>query len=87
MLPCYFKVVFNIDCPGCGLQRSLLLLFKGNLVESFLMYPPLIPVLLVFGAYFFNEFFPFVNNKKVFNKLGIALLAIVIFNWVMKIFL
>ncbi|MGS0524465.1 DUF2752 domain-containing protein [Zobellia nedashkovskayae] len=30
MLPCLNKKLFGIDCPGCGLQRSIVLFFKGR---------------------------------------------------------
>ncbi|MFN6038662.1 MAG: DUF2752 domain-containing protein [Bacteroidota bacterium] len=42
MLPCIFKYFTSLDCPGCGLQRSILLLFQGNFKASFLQYPPTI---------------------------------------------
>ncbi|WP_348425824.1 DUF2752 domain-containing protein, partial [Maribacter dokdonensis] len=29
MLPCFTKQLLGVDCPGCGLQRSLLFLSKG----------------------------------------------------------
>ncbi len=47
-LPCLFKKITHVDCPGCGFQRSGIALLKGNLVESFWVYPPLIPILLLF---------------------------------------
>ncbi len=46
LFPCASKSLFNLDCPVCGFQRSLLLLFEGEFLESFKMYPPLIPSLL-----------------------------------------
>ncbi len=46
-LPCIFKQLTHVDCPGCGFQRSIVLLLKGNFAESFKMYPPLIPILLL----------------------------------------
>lgn len=47
-LPCIFKTVTHFDCPGCGIQRSFVLLIKGDLPASFLMYPALIPIILLF---------------------------------------
>lgn len=46
LLPCPFKYVTGIDCPGCGFQRAFLALLKGDYHESFHLYPPAIPVLL-----------------------------------------
>lgn len=46
LLPCPTKYFFGMDCPGCGMQRSLFELMKGNFAESLKMYPALIPVLI-----------------------------------------
>ncbi len=31
---CLSKSMFGIDCPGCGLTRSLLCFFQGNIANS-----------------------------------------------------
>lgn len=41
MLQCFNKQLFGLDCPGCGMQRSLIALLKGDYYESFILYPPL----------------------------------------------
>ncbi|WP_353196752.1 DUF2752 domain-containing protein [Parapedobacter defluvii] len=46
-MPCPFKALTGIDCPGCGFQRSLLALLKGNWGESYHLYPPTVPLLIV----------------------------------------
>jgi hypothetical protein len=46
MLPCLFKEVFGVSCPGCGLQRAFAALLQGNLVESLVQNPALIPMLI-----------------------------------------
>ncbi|WP_316812805.1 DUF2752 domain-containing protein [Pedobacter heparinus] len=46
LLPCPFKCLTGFDCPGCGFQRSLLALLRGDLQESFRLYPPAIPILI-----------------------------------------
>ncbi len=48
-LPCMFKAVTHFDCPGCGIQRSFILLVKGDIAASFFMYPALVPILLLFS--------------------------------------
>ncbi len=48
-LPCLFKQIIHIDCPGCGMQRSFILLLKGDITGSFIMYPALVPIILLFG--------------------------------------
>ena len=48
LLPCPFKFLTGLDCPGCGFQRAMLALAQGNFTESFKLYPPTIPLLLFF---------------------------------------
>ncbi|MBI2340614.1 MAG: DUF2752 domain-containing protein [Deltaproteobacteria bacterium] len=31
---CGFKLIFGIDCPGCGLTRSFLSIARGHLLEA-----------------------------------------------------
>ncbi|MEW7281106.1 DUF2752 domain-containing protein [Aquimarina sp. 2201CG1-2-11] len=59
MLPCLNKKLFGIDCLGCGMQRSMALLLKGDFIGAFYMYPaiyPLILLLLYLGSTFFMQF-------------------------------
>jgi hypothetical protein len=48
-LPCLFKTITHFDCPGCGMQRSFILLMKGDLAGSIMMFPALIPIILLFA--------------------------------------
>ncbi|WP_228515107.1 MULTISPECIES: DUF2752 domain-containing protein [unclassified Flavobacterium] len=48
MIPCLFKTLFGIECLGCGFQRSLFLLFKGEFLAAFYMYPAVYSMLLFF---------------------------------------
>ena len=53
MLPCMSKKLFGVECLGCGTQRALILLLKGEFVEAFKMYPPIYTlVILFFNSYF-----------------------------------
>ena len=47
MLPCLTKKFFGFDCPGCGLQRSLVLLVKGDFSAAFNMYPAIYPLVIL----------------------------------------
>jgi hypothetical protein len=46
LFPCFFKSHFGIECPGCGMQRSLISLLKGNLSESLNYHVALIPFII-----------------------------------------
>ncbi|MDR2927732.1 MAG: DUF2752 domain-containing protein [Cytophagaceae bacterium] len=46
-LPCMHKFIFGMDCPGCGMQRAIIALLRGNIAESARMYPALIPIIVM----------------------------------------
>ena len=46
LLPCFFKSHFNMECPGCGMQRSLIALLKGDISESLHYHVALIPFMI-----------------------------------------
>lgn len=45
-LPCVYKQCFGLCCPFCGFQRSVTAILRGDFVQSFLLYPALLPTLL-----------------------------------------
>ena len=45
LLSCPVKAAAGIDCPGCGFQRALLALLRGDFEACWHYYPPLIPFL------------------------------------------
>lgn len=47
MFPCSWKETLGIDCPSCGAQRSFEALLHGELLKSLLLFPALIPLMLV----------------------------------------
>lgn len=86
MLSCPFKNLTSIDCPGCGFQRSVLALFKGDIWASMLIYPATIPFLglLLFTAIHLK--FDFKHGALGIKILYILVLAIVIFNYLYKVY-
>lgn len=87
MLPCAYKEIFGIDCPTCGAQRSLALLLEGDIIESFKMYPPLIPVLFL-GLVWVARFFKPSQIQLAFaKKLSWLVLGLVMVNYVVNIFI
>jgi hypothetical protein len=73
MIPCLFKTLFGIECLGCGFQRSIFLLFKGEFLAAFKMYPAVFSTLLFFGfvaLYFLDKsrnYKKIVWNVALFN--------------------
>ena len=65
MLPCLNKKIFGIDCLGCGLQRSIALLLKGEFMDAFYMYPAVYPLLFLLAFIGFNFLFQFKNDRLI----------------------
>lgn len=65
LFTCVYKEYFGLACPGCGFQRSLILLLQGNLKESILLYPALIPILGLFVFLFLHIIFKFEKGTQI----------------------
>jgi hypothetical protein len=86
LLPCPFKYLTGIDCPGCGFQRSILELARGNLYKSFQLYPPAILLLIIFTLFMVNKFTKFGPNNTYFKRyLLIASAVIIMLNYGYKV--
>ena len=68
LVPCPFKYLTGIDCPGCGFQRSVIALIRGDLQKSFLLYPATIPLILFFIYGIADVIFKLDNDKAVIKK-------------------
>jgi hypothetical protein len=86
MLTCPSKHFFHMDCPGCGLQRSIISLLTGDLTTSLHLYPATIPILfcLIFTALHLK--FKFKYGAAII-KIAFAFTALIIVSfYVYKIF-
>jgi hypothetical protein len=85
LLPCAYKSLFGIDCPICGFQRALILLFNGDIKKSFLIYPPLLPavfLIMIFALHLLNT--KLVNRKFLINYSSFVLTIITV-NYFIKL--
>ncbi len=85
MLPCLTKQTLGFDCMGCGLQRSVALIYHGELLEAFKMYPAIYPLLLLFIFIGFNIFFKFQHSNKIINTLAIITIGVIIGSFTLKL--
>jgi len=85
MLACPYKKYFDLDCMGCGMQRSLIALLKGDIVGSFYLYPALIPMILMFIFLIAHLIFKFKNGALILKYFFIITVAIVFVNFIMKL--
>jgi len=82
---CPWKKNFGIECMGCGMQRSFILLLKGEFIESFYMYPPLYTLIIMFVFLPIHLKFKIKNGHKILIFLFILNIIITLVNYILKI--
>ena len=85
MLPCLNKKLLGFDCMGCGLQRSISLIFQGDFVAAFQMYPAVYSLITLFLFIGINIFFKFRHSNKIIGALAILTVATIITSYIIKI--
>ncbi|WP_316792968.1 DUF2752 domain-containing protein [Pedobacter frigoris] len=83
-IPCPFKYLTGIDCPGCGFQRSLLLLLKGQWKESLEMYAPTIPILLTVIIVLTTRYIFKMRNDKLIRILYLFTGSVILVSYAFK---
>ena len=84
-LRCPFKQVTHIDCPGCGFQRSFVLLLKGDIGDSFIMYPPLIPIMLLFAMLILHVALKIKNGAVILKYMYFFCTGIILVSYIYKL--
>ena len=86
MLPCLNKKLFGVECMGCGLQRSVVLVSKGDFADAFYMYPAVYTLILLFLVIGINTFKKFKYANKIILILAITNGVIILTNFILKTF-
>ena len=85
MIPCLNKQLLGFECLGCGGQRALSLLFQGEFVAAFKMYPAIYSLVLFALFIIINLFYKFKNDEKVKIFLVVLNLTIIIVSYIYKL--
>jgi len=85
MLPCINKTVFGFDCMGCGFQRSILFLLKGEFFNAFKMYPAIYSLILLVLFLMISLKFKFQNSHKILLSLFLVNIFLITGNFIIKI--
>ena len=84
MLPCLNKKLFGIECPGCGAQRSISLLFHGEFIEAFHMYPATFTIIPLLGFLLADNFFNIKYANKIIITLMVSSVVLILGNYILK---
>lgn len=85
MLPCFYKRFLGIECPGCGMQRAIIELLKGNIMESLKAYPPMIPIFLMLAFLVIHLVYKFKNGAVYLKISFIFTTSIIVINYIYKL--
>lgn len=73
-----------MECPGCGMQRALIALLKGDVLLSLQLHPGLIPLILTFGLLVVQLKIKHPHGGKWVMWSFIAIVAITIVQFIVK---
>lgn len=82
-IPCLFHEITNLYCPGCGITRMFLALFKLDFYQAF-RYNPLVFILLILSIVYFLVKKIGKLNFKFPNYIYYYLLVIVIIYGILR---
>ncbi len=86
LIPCPFKKLTSIDCPGCGFQRSVLALIDGDLNKSLHLYPAAIPFILTAIYFILSIKFRFDQSDLVKKILFMITGSIMMVSYIYKMY-
>jgi len=83
--PCFYKSVFGVECPGCGMQRAFIALLRGDLTGSLALYPALIPTIIMIIYLTAHIMFKLRNGAKILLWMFIVNAVIIVSSYLYKI--
>lgn len=84
MLPCFSKKIFGIDCPGCGLQRSIAFLLQGDFTAAFEMYPAIFAMIPLFVFILADYFITIKYINIIIITLMTSSVVLILTNYILK---
>ncbi|MBQ8283467.1 MAG: DUF2752 domain-containing protein [Clostridia bacterium] len=81
---CPIKLIFGVDCPGCGMTRAYKALLKLDIKSAF-AYHELFPIPFIFVTYLLFKKRIGIGEKKELIFLSIFYLMFII-RWIIKLF-
>lgn len=82
---CSFKEHTGMDCPGCGMQRALFELLRGNIIESIQYYPGLIPMIFTLAFLLLHLIFKFKHGARILKFSFIFTVIVILVTYIIKI--
>ena len=84
LLPCLNKSLFGIDCLGCGFQRALIHVIKGNFLTAFKLYPAIYTLLLFALFLLLNYKLKFKKSKRIILTFATINVLVIVISYFIK---
>jgi hypothetical protein len=84
LLSCPWKEM-GMECTGCGLQRSMVHLLKGEFIEAFFMYPAIYTLLIMFAFLGIHLKYNFEHGARILKWLFLLNLAVILAHYISKL--
>jgi len=84
MIPCLNKKLFGVECLGCGTQRALLMILKGQFSDAFYQFPAIYTTILFFGILGLHFLDKSRNYHKIIVSLAVVNAIIMIVSYIYK---
>ena len=85
-LACFYKSTLGVECPGCGIQRALIALLRGEVIESLKLFPALIPTIAMLILLVVHTVYKLNNGGKILISFAIFNVAITIVSYIYNFF-
>ena len=86
MLSCSWQKYLHQECMGCGMQRAIIFLLKGDIIAAVKMYPALITLIIMFIYLGFHLYFNFKKGATILLYLFYINVALIVGNYLFKFF-
>lgn len=83
MLSCKWKEL-GLECTGCGFQRSVIHVLRGEFAEAFTVYPAIFTLILMFVFLGIHLKFNLAKGAQILKWLFVLNLAIIVFHYILK---
>jgi hypothetical protein len=80
---CFFQNVYGIPCPGCGLGRSFICLFNGNIYNAF-YYHPLFPLVILIGIVLLFRKIKYIDGIYKSQSVWIGVVGLFMLVWIFR---
>ena len=79
---CPFRLLFHVDCPGCGMTRAIVSAIKLDFKAAF-QYHALFPIVILGGFYYVFREYLYMGKKK--EKIAvISAAALFLIRWLLR---